>query len=37
MSDFSKTRALMQRGTDFLGSEYAVLCGAMSWVSERNL
>ena len=32
-----KTRALMQRGTDFLGSDYAVLCGAMSWVSERNL
>ena len=32
-----KTRALMQRGTDFLGSKYAVLCGAMSWVSERNL
>ena len=32
-----KTRALMQRGTDFLGSEYAILCGAMSWVSERNL
>lgn len=27
----------MQRGTDFLGSEYAILCGAMSWVSERNL
>ncbi len=37
MNDYSKTRALMQRGTDFLGSEYAVLCGAMSWVSERNL
>ena len=32
-----KTRALMQRGTDFLGSPYAILCGAMSWVSERNL
>ena len=32
-----KTRALMQRGTAFLGSEYAVLCGAMSWVSERSL
>ena len=32
-----KTRALMQRGTAFLGSEYAILCGAMSWVSERNL
>ncbi len=27
----------MRRGTDFLGSEYAILCGAMSWVSERNL
>jgi enoyl-[acyl-carrier protein] reductase II len=31
------TSALMQRGRDFLGSEYAILCGAMSWVSERNL
>ncbi|VAV93104.1 Enoyl-[acyl-carrier-protein] reductase [FMN] [hydrothermal vent metagenome] len=28
---------LMQRGTDFLGSETAIMCGAMSWVSERNL
>jgi enoyl-[acyl-carrier protein] reductase II len=27
----------MQRGVDFLGSEVAILCGAMSWVSERNL
>ncbi len=32
-----KTRALMARGIDFLGSETAILCGAMSWVSERNL
>lgn len=37
MTVFSKTSALMKRGTDFLGSEYAILCGAMSWVSERNL
>lgn len=37
MSDFPKTSRLMQRGTDFLGSQYAILCGAMSWVSERNL
>ncbi|GAA4641694.1 nitronate monooxygenase [Pontixanthobacter gangjinensis] len=37
MTSFPKTSALMQRGTDFLGSEYAILCGAMSWVSERNL
>ena len=27
----------MARGADFLGSEHAILCGAMSWVSERNL
>ncbi len=25
------------RGTDFLGCEYAILGGAMSWVSERHL
>ncbi len=37
MSDFPKTSALMRRGADFLGSQYAILCGAMSWVSERNL
>jgi enoyl-[acyl-carrier protein] reductase II len=28
---------LMHRGTEFLGCELAVLGGAMSWVSERNL
>jgi enoyl-[acyl-carrier protein] reductase II len=27
----------MQRGCDFLGSKYAIMGGAMSWVSERNL
>ena len=27
----------MARGTAFLGSEVAVMAGAMSWVSERNL
>lgn len=37
MSEFTKTQALMQRGTEFLGSEHAILCGAMSWVSERKL
>ncbi len=37
MTEFPKTHALMERGTDFLGSEHAVLCGAMSWVSERTL
>ena len=28
---------LMKRGTDFLGCRHAVLGGAMSWISERNL
>ena len=37
MTNYPKTRHLMQRGDDFLGSETAILCGAMSWVSERNL
>jgi len=27
----------MVRGVEFLGSEVAILCGAMSWVSERHL
>jgi enoyl-[acyl-carrier protein] reductase II len=27
----------MARGKDFLGCDVAILCGAMSWVSERNL
>src|SRR5215212_7130054 len=31
------TAHLMQRGCDFLGSKHAILCGAMSWVSERHL
>jgi enoyl-[acyl-carrier protein] reductase II len=29
--------ALWRRGADFLGSELAILGGAMSWVSERHL
>src|ERR1700757_633275 len=28
---------LMHRGTDFLGCDVAIMGGAMSWVSERNL
>ncbi len=26
-----------KRGTDFLGTRYAILCGAMTWVSESTL
>lgn len=33
----TRLRELMQRGAHFLGCDHAILCGAMSWVSERNL
>jgi enoyl-[acyl-carrier protein] reductase II len=33
----TKLKHLMQRGTEFLGCDVAIMCGAMSWVSERNL
>lgn len=32
-----RLKELWQRGLDFLGCDYAILGGAMSWVSERNL
>lgn len=34
---FQRLEKLWARGTAFLGSKYAILGGAMSWVSERNL
>ena len=37
MTLYPKTHELMHRGAEFLGTEHAILCGAMSWVSERNL
>ena len=33
----ARLKALMHRGTEFLGCDVAIMCGAMSWVSERNL
>ncbi|NVJ69320.1 MAG: nitronate monooxygenase [Alphaproteobacteria bacterium] len=33
----ARLEKLWQRGTEFLGSEYAILGGAMTWVSDRNL
>ncbi len=30
-------RKLMQRGSDFLGVKYPIICGAMTWVSEPRL
>ena len=37
MTAYPRSSVLMQRGAAFLGSEHAILCGAMSWVSERGL
>ena len=33
----AKLQALWRRGCDFLGSRTAILGGAMSWLSDRNL
>ncbi len=32
-----RLKQLMHRGTEFLGCDVAIMGGAMSWVSERNL
>ncbi len=37
MSGRDRLSCLMQRGAQFLGAECAIMAGAMSWVSERNL
>ena len=28
---------LWAKGTEFLGCQHAIMCGAMTWVSERHL
>ena len=33
----ARLKELMHRGTEFLGCEVAIMGGAMSWISERNL
>jgi enoyl-[acyl-carrier protein] reductase II len=33
----ARLKELMRRGVEFLGCEWAIMAGAMSWVSERNL
>jgi enoyl-[acyl-carrier protein] reductase II len=37
MTPRQRLDALWSRGAEFLGTEYALLGGAMSWVSERHL
>ena len=34
---YKRLEQLWRRGCEFLGTEYAILGGAMSWVSERHL
>src|ERR671916_2947452 len=34
---YERLAQLMHRGTEFLGCDIAIMGGAMSWVSERNL
>lgn len=34
---FPYWRRLTQRGRDFLGSEFSIMCGAMTWVSDHSL
>jgi enoyl-[acyl-carrier protein] reductase II len=36
-STYPRTDRLMARGAEFLGTRYAIMAGAMSWVSERHL
>ena len=36
-NSLNQLNALWSRGREFLGTSYAILGGAMSWVSERNL
>ncbi len=37
MTAYPHLAARMARGTALLGSDLAIMCGAMSWVSERHL
>ena len=37
MASSDRLAALWAKGTEFLGCRHAILCGAMTWVSERTL
>ncbi len=37
MSEMQKIDKMTERGREFLGTETAIICGAMSWISEHNL
>ena len=37
MKELSLLKPFLSRGQEFLGVEYPILCGAMTWVSEPKL
>ncbi|MDR1361907.1 MAG: nitronate monooxygenase [Holosporaceae bacterium] len=37
MKEYEKIKKLMARGCEILGSDYALIGGAMTWISESNL
>ncbi len=37
MENISMLKPLLKRGSEFLGVEYPIICGAMTWVSEPKL
>ncbi len=37
MSEYTQIKKLMARGSEFLGVQYPILCGAMTWISEPSL
>ena len=37
MENISMLKPLLKRGSEFLGVEYPIICGAMPWVSEPKL
>ncbi|GHU15642.1 hypothetical protein FACS189449_13380 [Alphaproteobacteria bacterium] len=37
MKKYEKIKKIMDRGCKILGSDYAILGGAMTWISESNL
>lgn len=37
MENISVLKPLLKRGSEFLGVEYPIICGAMTWVSEPKL
>lgn len=37
MNDLKLLSPLLRRGSEFLGVEYPIICGAMTWVSEPRL